>query len=178
MSLFAVAAVLRDPDRYNEWMPHVSASKLLGREGEFDFRFYQRLDAPWPVAQRDVVLQVRTLYRPAEGLLIARFEDTTDSRVPAYDTIVRMPRLRGQYRVTALGPTLTEVALVLDADAGGALPDWLIAMVTRDMPRGMIVGLRERAQAFAHSYRKLTTGWKRRYGSPRPTPPRPASRPR
>ncbi|MGD8862159.1 MAG: START domain-containing protein [Myxococcales bacterium] len=162
--LYTVAAVLRDADAHADWMAHTVASRLLERSGDFDFTFYQRLGAPWPVSHRDAVLAVRGRFEPKEGLLVTRFRNVEDPRVPPRKDVVRMPRLRGEYRLQALASDRTQVTLLIDADPGGALPDWLVKAVTRAMPRDMIVSLRDRVSAAGDRYDAQVAAWRARYG--------------
>jgi hypothetical protein len=162
--LYTVAAVLRDADVHAQWMAHTVASKLLERHGDFDFTFYQRLGAPWPVSHRDAVLEVRGRFEPEKGLLVTRFHNVDDPRVPPREDVVRMPRLLGEYRLRALTPDRTEVTLLIDSDPGGSLPDWLVKAVTRAMPRDMIVSLRERVAAAGDRYAAQVADWRQRFG--------------
>lgn len=162
--LYALAAVLRDADRFDDWIPHVVDSGSLADQGGFDFRFHLVLGTPWPLADYDVVVQVDGIFDPSQGVLVARFEDAKDPRAPPCERCVRVRRLFGEYRLTALSATRTEVSLVIDVDPGGNLPRWLVAAVIRDLPRDAIVSLRDRVRGVGARYAKLIDSWSKRYG--------------
>jgi hypothetical protein len=57
--LLEVLAVLSDTPRNAEWMHQCQESRMLKQISEFERIIYNRTTAPWPVADRDVVLRSR-----------------------------------------------------------------------------------------------------------------------
>ncbi len=70
-----------------------------------------------------------------------------------------MPRLRGHYALTALGPKRTRVEYQVDADPGGNLPDWLITRIGRDDPWYTLRDLRERVAETRGEYADFLRRW-------------------
>lgn len=136
-----VLAVLQDIDSHTRWMPDLSESRVV-REAENEVWVYRVQDAPWPVSDRDVVVRSRLkVLEPGKDLRID-FDSVTVDEISPNRGIVRIPHLRGHYRIQALAPGRSRVLYEVDVDLGGTLPDWLAARVGRENPVGTLVGLR------------------------------------
>ncbi len=141
-NLFRVLAVIRDVERHTEWVHDCSESRLLGIEGEAVAYAYNRSDAPWPVSDRDVVVRTETLVLEAGIEVEVRFRSVEHDSQDEVDGVVRMPRLRGHYRLRVLEAGRTQVEYQVDADPGGRLPAWLVRRTARDIPLQTLVNLR------------------------------------
>lgn len=161
---FTIAAVLADVSRHCEWMTHCMHAEALSRRGDLDQIFYQQVSAPWPVMNRDVVLRVRSDYRPRFGEMLIRFATIEHPAQPERDDFVRMPRLNGFYHLRALGPALSRVTLEMDADPGGLLPDWLVKLVTRSYPLDTLRNLRRQIDRTRGVYDAEVARLKATYG--------------
>lgn len=146
-------AVLEDVDRACEWTSHCGEMRKLRAASERDLTVYARMDAPWPVRDRDVVVRVRVGIEPRE-LLVAI--DSLNGAAPAQAGVVRMPRFVAHYRFQWLESQRTSVEYQIDVDPGGTLPDWLKRIVARDLAHNTLADLRDRVRwARAHgAYRE------------------------
>ena len=142
-NLFEVLAVIRDVERLNEWVHTCIESRLLGIEGDAVAYAYTRSDAPWPVSDRDVVVRSETLVLEAGAEVHIRFRSVEHDSQGEVDGVVRMPRLRGHYRLRVTEAGRTRVEYQVDADPGGRLPTWLVRRTARDIPLRTIVNLRK-----------------------------------
>ncbi len=138
-----IVAIIRDIEHQCEWMPDCSEARIV-REEEQGVLFYRRTDAPWPVSDRDVLLRsTLRVVEPGKEIHI-RFFSVDDPSVPPREGHVRMPLLRGSYKIRALAPGRSHVEIEFDADPGGNFPGGLAARTARDNPLRTIVKLRER----------------------------------
>jgi len=140
-----VLAAIEDVDHHPAWMPDCMEARVVRREADA-LVVYQRTDLPWPASDRDVVLrsQIETLEPDSE--VHVYFERLAESGEPAARGAVRMPHLRGHYKIRALGPRRSFVEYQVDADPGGSLPGWIVESATREMPIRTLVGLRQELQ--------------------------------
>lgn len=147
--LAAILAVFNDVDRATEWMDSCARSSLVDDRGERQKVVYNRTRAPWPVSDRDAVLRNDLLFDEAQGRVRIEFSSVDDPKMPPVKGVVRMPYLRGHWYLwpTATG---TRVEYQVHADPGGALPNWLVNYVSRELPRKTILGLA--AQVKRRSY--------------------------
>ncbi|MEM9454606.1 MAG: START domain-containing protein [Myxococcota bacterium] len=140
--LLEVFAVVLDADRHHEWIFSCSASGLVAQNTEISAVVYNRTATPWPVPDRDVVLDSRVEVIDGEREIVVRFFATEHPQKPPEDGVVRMTYLRGHYHLWAEGEGRTRVEYQVDSDPGGRLPTWLATRGTREMPLESLKGLR------------------------------------
>lgn len=139
-----IAAWIGAVHTFTDWQHNCEEARSLP-QGDGSRFTYNRIDSPWPVSDRDVVLHsVRTDHE--DGSIRIEFRNTDAPNAPQDTGAVRMPRLIGSYE---LKPTEggTQVFYTLDSDPGGALPGWLVKQVAKDIPFFTLRNLRERAEA-------------------------------
>jgi hypothetical protein len=137
----AILAVINDASGHTDWMPDCAESRVLRADGELTY-LYRRTSAPWPVSDRDVVIVSRTEVVLPDRLVLVHFEAVADPSVPTPRGVVRMPHLRGHYRIERVSPDRAQVEIEVDVDPGGSLPTSLAAGTARDNPRRTLLGLR------------------------------------
>jgi hypothetical protein len=157
-SRWHVLAVVVDVPNQPRWMHRLSEASVLHAEAPFSAIFYLRMDLPWPISDRDVVVESDTGF-PGEDVSLTRFARTTHADRKPVEGVVRMPRLRGHYRLTALAPERTRVEYQVDADPGGNLPRWLVTRISRDDPWYTLKDLRERVAATRGEYTDFVRRW-------------------
>jgi START domain len=141
--MWTALAILDDVDRACEWTSHCAEMRRLRATSSEEFLVYARMDAPWPVRDRDVVVRVRVSYGELDELLVSitAAREEQDNAAPS---VVRMPRFDAHYRFRALAAERTEVEYQIDLDPGGTLPDWLKQMIARDLSHDTLADLRRR----------------------------------
>jgi hypothetical protein len=140
----AIVAQLKRVDRHTEWMHRCSASETLKRYSDDRVVIYNRTDIPWPVWDRDVILDTLFTYAAQGRLVTLTFKNDDPALRPLPDHVVRMPRLEGFYRMWQLDPARTKVVYQVEADVGGSVPRWMAERVARDMPYETLSRLRQR----------------------------------
>jgi hypothetical protein len=128
----SVLAVLNDSVHRLEWMKEAVANKRIEQIDPYTEVFYSRTGAPWPVADRDVVLRARTTLDTAARVVRVEIWSQDHPAWPQQKGIVRMPFLRGHwYLWPENGGAWTRGEYQIHADPGGMLPDWIINMVSK-----------------------------------------------
>jgi hypothetical protein len=140
--LLEVLAVVTDADRHQEWLFSCSDSALVAQTSAATGIVYNRTEAPWPVPDRDVVLDSRVEIVDGEREVIVRFSATEHPERPPTKGVVRMPYLQGHYHLLAVDEGRTRVEYQVDSDPGGSLPAWLATRGTREMPLETLRALR------------------------------------
>jgi len=138
-----VLAVLSDVERQVEWMPRSRVVRVLKREDERVTWVYSLTDVPWPAADRDAVLRSEIDVVEPDRLAFIRFSsEGATGLVDEVPGVVRAPRVKGHYRLSALGAGRTRVEYRIDADLGGRLPRAILDWATRQVPLASLLGLR------------------------------------
>ncbi len=154
-NMFEVLGMLDDAKKATEWMANCMENKVLKQVNEFDRIIYNRTDAPWPVSDRDVVIFVGVTADLDKREVNIKFKEITNSGPGPIDGVVRMPKLRGYYKLQAVDERHTRVTYQIDADSGGSLPDWLITRATRRLPVDTIAGLRRQLKKTMGNYEEF-----------------------
>lgn len=138
---------MMDAPRHTEWMHRCAESWIYSRQGETRGVLYNRTSsAPWPVWDRDVVLDVHFDYGSDGKSLMVRFHNRDDLLRPVPERVVRMPKLVGFYKMVQLADNLTSVTYQVEVDIGGTIPDWIADEVAKDLPYYTLLSLRERVE--------------------------------
>lgn len=140
----SVAAYLKHVELHTEWMYRCSESVIVKRFDEDAALVYNRTDTPWPVWDRDAVLDTAFVTSEDNKVITLTFKNIESKLRPLPDNVIRMPRLVGSYRMEKLAPARTKVTYTVEVDIGGSVPDWMAEMVARDMPYKTLLKLRGR----------------------------------
>lgn len=173
--LYEVAAVVQDVDRACEWTARCKGSRVLKRLGDVEMLFYSRTDAPWPVADRDAVLDARGTGMDEGVDVTVTFARTESPLMPPVDGVVRMPTLRGHYRLVRIDDRSTKVEFQVAAHPGGMIPDWLANRLARDIPYDTLTGLRKQVGRMRGKYPAFVEKWTARQRAARTNPQVPAA---
>ena len=158
----AILAVFSDVPHATEWMDSCNGSRSVEDISDSEKVVYNRTHAPWPVADRDAVLHNIARFDAAAERVELDFWSVEDKKEPPVKGVVRMPFLRGHWILSpsADGRT-TRVEYQVHANPGGALPNWLVNYVSRDLPFKTIEGLR--AQVKRRHYPEFEAHMKERF---------------
>ena len=142
-----VAAVIRNNERKTEWMHQCAANFAVEYKGPGHVIVYNRTASPFfLISDRDVVLDVKGTIVPEKKMLRIAFGNVVHTKVPPFDGVVRMPALHGFWELVEKGEKKTEVTYQVQADPGGALPAWLVNMVSKNIPLHTIGNLRKQTK--------------------------------
>jgi hypothetical protein len=114
-----------------KWLYACDQMRLLDVDGANTW-VYLTTNLPWPTMPRDIVLKVSS-ERLDDGTLLRHLSAEPD-RIPKVDGLIRVQRLRGEWRMKPLGDRLTEVTYQLQADPAGDVPGWLANRFVVDAP--------------------------------------------
>ena len=145
-NLYEILGVLRDINKGKEWMHSCIESKLLKALGDRKFIVYNKTNAPWPVSDRDVVVESEATFDKASQTVTIVMKSIEYKDVPEVSGVVRMPRLRGKFTLKSVSDSQTFVTYEIDADPGGLLPHWIVRMASRDIPYITLMNLRDRVK--------------------------------
>ncbi|MCU1279709.1 MAG: hypothetical protein JWM53_3255 [bacterium] len=150
----AILAVFSDVPHATEWMDSCNGSRTVDDVSDREKVVYNRTHAPWPVADRDAVLHNIVHFDEADRRVELQFWSVQSDKAPPVKGVVRMPFLRGHWKLwPSADGSSTRVEYQVHANPGGALPDWLVNYVSRDLPFKTIEGLR--AQTRRRQYPEL-----------------------
>ena len=141
--LAKVMAVVVTVDRLCEWRANCVKSYQIERLAEHRLVVYYRVESPAPlVSDRDVVLKSQCELGVDKGVKCS-FAATEHPKDPTPDDAVRMPTLKGYWKLVPKGPNRTEATYQVVADPGGWIPMWVANLASKKLPFRAIAGLRD-----------------------------------
>jgi hypothetical protein len=132
--------VLVDIENHVKWRPDCIESKLIRKDGN-DYITYDETKAPWPVSNRDVVLQ-NTMSTSRDKIIFTFFALDNTDLVHLKEGVVRMTGLIGSWTLARQnGHTLAIFQAKINP--GGSLPAWLANKTSIDQPFKSLQGLKQ-----------------------------------
>lgn len=147
----AIVTELKKVEQHTRWMHRCAESSVVRRIDDDRVIIYNRTDTPWPVWDRDAVLDTQFTYEEGGKQIVLTFKDTDPKLRPLPESVIRMPRLEGSYRMTRLTPDTTRVVYTVEVDIGGSVPTFVAKRVARDMPYETLSRLRARVKKVARA---------------------------
>lgn len=143
----SVLGVLNDSAHRLEWMKEAVANIRIQQPDPYTEVFYSRTRAPWPVADRDVVLRAHTTFDTVARQVRIDISSLEHPLWPPQKGAVRMPFLRGHwYLWPERGGAWTRAEYQIHADPAGLLPDWIINLASKKIPHDTIAGMQQQVK--------------------------------
>jgi len=143
---YEILAVLLDVPAYRNWVPDCAEATTLRRLGTWRSIIYTRTDLPWPVRDREAIIEQEVVFVRSPVLVKVTFRAIDAPDVARAPDTVRTRDADGSYTIEALDDGRSRVTYMVDADPGGILPDWLIKTQSRRNPLETLAGLRRRLE--------------------------------
>ena len=159
----SIAAIMDDYDFVAEWLHMVSEIRGVSRVSPYDRTVWLTTRLPWPVRDRDVVLNVWQEQDAESSALRMPFRQQ-GGVMDEKDGYVRIPRMEGYLEFKPLAPGRIKLTIEVILDPGGYLPAWLANLILRDIPyfslkRFRAVANDERYQGVDLGYYRIPPGW-------------------
>lgn len=132
-SLSSIIALLNDVESYPQWVYRCETSKVLLKTSDKYLIRYQTIVAPWPVDNRDVIVEV-SFSQDAKTKIVYQKVNALPDYAPKADGHVRIPEFRATWTLVPLKNGIVEIQYELLVNPGGALPAWLVNMAVIDGP--------------------------------------------
>lgn len=130
-TLDELVAFMQDVTNYPKWQYNMVSAKILKRESDQVMVTRSELDAPWPVENRELIVQYVINQNTTKDSLHVTAR-TIPFDYPKSD-LVRIPFSNAEWFVTKAGDTL-KIKYSLSVDPGGSLPAWLVNMALAEGP--------------------------------------------
>ncbi|NWK74542.1 hypothetical protein HYG93_09605 [Acinetobacter sp. SwsAc6] len=132
----AVALIL-DVDHAMEWVPFLSQMKVLSRDDKKgEFQLYMVLDFPFPLKDRDLVVQGK-MSKDAQGIISIQNKAIKKGYM-LNKNYVRLNQYEGDWSFQKLGPQKVKVSTYGYANPEGAIPLSVVNMFVQQQPYQML----------------------------------------
>lgn len=146
-SINEILTEMLDWKKHTDWMYACVESLMLKQQDPEHMTMYNRIGAPWPVWDRDVVANIAIEKAPDGKYIKVSFQNISASNMkPVPKRVVRLPKLVGFYKLWEVGPNKTKIMYQVEAEMGGSIPRWLAVAGARDLPHHTLDRLRSRVE--------------------------------
>ena len=152
VSVSGLVTLLSEVENYPKWGYKVAESRELKKVSEWETYYYSRLDFPWPLDDRDIVVRSRMEQDPVTRRITATSIAVPDY-LPVNKGVIRMSNARTTWTILPGAGGWTYVEYYIYSDPGGSLPDWLVNMALDVGPRETIKNIRNFVQQ--EKYQKI-----------------------
>ena len=144
-NLKAVTHVLETVPEYMEWVYNCQESRLVSMDGPEAFTYYIRIDFPFPLSDRDVVLAAHHGYNP-DGSWHGSTHVVHPASVPVYDGVVRVKMYHVTWDLTPVDNDEVAFVYTVVMDPGGYIPQWITNLFLSEAPVRTIKDLEKHSQ--------------------------------
>jgi hypothetical protein len=151
-------AILLDDEHSKEWAKGADETKVLRKLGPRQEIIYARSRQPWPVKDRDLVMQ-RTVevLEPGEAYRVHLV--CLPGERPELPNVVRMERCETTFVLRAMGALSTEIDYRVHADPGGSFPAWIVRLASKSIPLDTLTALAKQVDRTRGQYRQAAAQW-------------------
>lgn len=141
-SLSGLLTLLNDVEDYPNWGYKVAEAKLLEKPSEGELVYYSKLDFPWPMDDRDVIMYNNTIQDPVSRKVVAT-SFARPSYLPDNKGVIRIQNAQTTWTIVPGKGGWLYVEYKIYSDPGGNLPDWLVNLAIDVGPRETISKIRK-----------------------------------
>jgi hypothetical protein len=117
--------------KYTDWQYDAAEASMLKRINENEMIYRVVIDAPWPVDNRELIVQFSTVVHDVDHANF--YINTVSSDFPVSDDLVRIPFSQASWDITRINNSL-HVTYHMKINPGGYVPAFLINMAMAEGP--------------------------------------------
>lgn len=144
--LSELVKALEDVEGQTAWVESTIEASILNKQDAANFIFYQSTDMPYPVKDRDVVLQYSREQDPNTKTVTIEFKNI-EGQKDIHEDFVRIPDIYSGYTLKPDGAGHVSLNYILKIDPGGKMPKWVINMAITKGPIDTIRSLFDRIKS-------------------------------
>mgnify|MGYP001429665607 FL=1 len=134
-----LASIIEDPSGWKNWIENFKSGKLIEEINPEHKIFYQAINSPFPVSDRDVVFESRII-RDSPDKIRMEMKSVTHPKAPK--TIgTRINIIFTRYSIEKINRNKIAVTFETLSHPGGALPDFLVNWASESYPVTLLNGL-------------------------------------
>lgn len=152
--LSSLVAVIDDAGAAPQLNEFVENSSVERRESETRYQTYSQTRMPWPLTDRDVLMQ-RQIVQDRSSLAVTITDAALDNVKPVQKDFVRIVRSRQEWRLKPAGDGSIEVELRMLSDPAGPIPSSLLNKLSINTPFNTVAKLKALAQRPPYAQARL-----------------------
>lgn len=119
-------------NEYPDWQANIESSMVLKKVDQNAKYIYYTTDVPWPIKDRDIVLQSKKTVSE-NGTVVYEIFSSPDY-IKEKEDFLRIRAAKGKWQLVPMEGDKIEITYQFYGDPAGNLPNWLINMFVVDGP--------------------------------------------
>ena len=128
-----LVAELEDIPNYVNWVYGNKRSGIIKKVNEHDFIYFTEAHLPWPIADRDLVIEL-TITPATATTPLTIIAKSIEGVLPPKPHFIRIPYSVATWHVTPEGSNKIRIDYTFSLDPGGSIPSWLVNMTIATGP--------------------------------------------
>lgn len=153
-SLSGIIHLFNEVDDYSKWGYKLSEARLLKRVNNKEFYYYTKLDFPWPLNDRDLILHTQ-LEQDTSTRRVTSTSHAKPEYLPENEGVVRIKSTTTKWTLIPGAGGWVYVEYYINSNPGGNIPDWIVNMAIDMGPRETIKNMRKILQEPKYQSAKL-----------------------
>ena len=147
--------LILDVERGKKWVPYMSDIQVIERDDKAgEFIIYCRMDFPFPLYDRDIVIQ-GNYRKDSNGRIIIKNKAINDPRVPIKNNVIRITHYEGDWIMTKLGAKQVKVTTSGFADPAGSIPTSFVNTFVEQQPYQMLQKMKQQIKTVNYTAKDL-----------------------
>jgi hypothetical protein len=153
-SLSGIIQLFSEVDNYPKWGYKVVSSELLKKVSDNEMYYHSKLDFPWPMEDRDVVMHTR-LEQDSKSKAVYSHSTSASTYIPAEKGCIRMVTSTTKWTLIPGPGGWVYVEYYIYSNPGGSIPEWLVNLAIDVGPRETIKNIKTMLQYPKYKNAKL-----------------------
>ena len=128
-----LVGLLMDINNQKQWVYSTKEAYIIRKISDREILYYTETAVPWPVENRDAVLQMK-VYPDANKSLNKVIIVNMPNAIPVKKGIVRVPYFNAVWEVKPIEKQKLSITYYLEMNPGGNLPSWVVNLFTAKGP--------------------------------------------
>jgi hypothetical protein len=152
--LSGLIQLFSEVELYPNWGYKILESRLIKKVSETEMYYYSRIDFPWPMSDRDLIMHTKLEQDPTTKRIKATSTAVPDM-LPEVQDVVRIRQASTQWNLFPGTSGWLYIEYYIYSSPGGNIPDWLVNMAIDVGPRETIKNIRNIVQQAKYQSAKL-----------------------
>jgi len=153
-TLSGVVQLLNEVENYPKWGYKLSEAKLLKRVNDQEFYYWSKLDFPWPLNDRDIVVQAK-VEQDSASRRVTSTSWAKPNYLPENKDVVRIKTTTTKWTIVPGSGGWLYIEYYIYSNPGGNIPDWLVNMAIDIGPLETLSNMRKMLQEPKYRTAKL-----------------------
>lgn len=123
----SIIQLFSEIEGYTSWGYKISESRLIKRISPTELYYYSKVDFPWPLSDRDLVMR-STVSQDSRTKVVNAISVAYPEFIPKVKDVVRMSQATTRWVLMPQANGDVAVEYYIHSDPGGNIPSWMVNM--------------------------------------------------